>query len=155
MTTIHMSSYSLIRKEEMERYCNGLETEKNSVNDDLEILFEDLRVEKEPDDFVQCYFLPKLTEEELESVYRIDESYDAFKVADDFIVANRATHFYKKNFLSDSWYPQLGSPKLFSRIDQSRIIPSRRPGNTTLGPTRIHEKNISLEMGCPVSLYSL
>ena len=56
----------------MESYCKGEEDEKDSVNDDLESLFENIRLGKEPDEFVVSYFLPKLTEEELELVERRD-----------------------------------------------------------------------------------
>ena len=41
---------------------------KESVNDDLESLFENIRLGKEPDEQVYTYFLPKLTEDELELV---------------------------------------------------------------------------------------
>ena len=59
----------------MESYCKGEEDEKDSVNDDLESLFENIRLGKEPDEYVETYFLPKLTEEELELVERRDTSY--------------------------------------------------------------------------------
>ena len=48
---------------------------KDSVNDDLESLFEDLRLGKEPDEEVLTYFLPKLTEEEMKSVNEKDATY--------------------------------------------------------------------------------
>ena len=56
-------------------YCKGEEEEKDSVNDDLESLFEDLRLGKEPKKRVNTYFLPKLTEEEMELVERKDRNY--------------------------------------------------------------------------------
>ena len=59
----------------MESYCKGEEDEKDSVNDDLESLFENIRLGKEPDEWVEAYFLPKLTKEELELVERRDKSY--------------------------------------------------------------------------------
>ena len=59
----------------MESYCKGEEFEKDSVNDDLESLFENIRLGKEPDECVWTYFLPKLTEEELKLVERRDTSY--------------------------------------------------------------------------------
>ena len=37
-------------------YCKGNEDEKESVNDDLELLLEDIRLGEEPDDFVTTYF---------------------------------------------------------------------------------------------------
>ena len=59
----------------MESYCKGEKYLKDSVNDDLESLFENIRLGKEPDEYVETYFLPKLTEEELELVERRDTSY--------------------------------------------------------------------------------
>ena len=60
----------------MKKYCEGEDqVEKDSVNDDLESLFEKIRVGKEPDDWVQTYFLPKLSETELELVERRDANY--------------------------------------------------------------------------------
>ena len=59
----------------MESYCKGEEWMKDSVNDDLESLFAYIRLGKEPDEFVNTYFLPKLTEEELELIEEKDPSY--------------------------------------------------------------------------------
>ena len=59
----------------MESYCKGEKYEKDSVNDDLESLFENIRLGKEPREWVESYFLPKLTEEELELIERRDTSY--------------------------------------------------------------------------------
>ena len=60
----------------MESYCKGEMEEQDSVNDDLESLFQNIRLGKEPDEkWVYTYFLPKLTEEELELVERRDTSY--------------------------------------------------------------------------------
>ena len=36
----------------MESYCKGEEDEKDSVNDDLESLFENIRLGKEPDEYL-------------------------------------------------------------------------------------------------------
>ena len=59
----------------MESYCKGEEDLKDSVNDDLESFFEDLRLGKEPDERVYTYFLPKLTEEEMKLVEQKDTNY--------------------------------------------------------------------------------
>ena len=72
----------------MESYCNGEkgwkdsvnEGLKDSVNDDLESLFENIQLGIKPLD-VTTYFLPKLTEKELELVERRETSYlQTFKV---------------------------------------------------------------------------
>ena len=60
----------------MESYCKGEDIwRKDSVNDDLESLFENIRLGKELNEEAWTYFLPKLTEEELELVERRDTSY--------------------------------------------------------------------------------
>ena len=43
------------------------ELPKESINDDLDSLFEDLRLGKNPEERVNTYFLPKLTEEEIDN----------------------------------------------------------------------------------------
>ena len=75
LTGIYMRRWNLITKEAMEKYCKGEKNEKDSVNDDLESLFEDLRLGKEPKKRAWTYFLPKLTEEEMELVEKKDTSY--------------------------------------------------------------------------------
>ena len=75
LTSVYLQRWRLITKEEMESYCNGEELEKDSVNDDLESLFENIRLRKKPDRYVETYFFPKLTEEEMELVERRDTSY--------------------------------------------------------------------------------
>ena len=80
LTRIYLERIHLITKEKMESYCKGeMATRhgdyKDSVNDDLESLFENIRLGKEPDEEVRTYFLPKLTEEELELVEGRDTSY--------------------------------------------------------------------------------
>ena len=75
VTSIYMLRIKLITKENMENYCTGKEYATNSINDDIELLFEDLRLGKAPSEIVQTYFLPKLTEEELELVEKKDSHY--------------------------------------------------------------------------------
>ena len=78
VTNIGMNREHLITNEKMLKYCNGKDLdEKESINDDLESLFEDLRLEKEPDEYNQTYFLPRLTEEDLDLVESKDPSYFA------------------------------------------------------------------------------
>ena len=75
LTSIYLYRSYLITKEKMESYCKGEKYCKDSVNDDLESLFENIRLGKELDELVYTYFLPKLTKEELELVERRDTSY--------------------------------------------------------------------------------
>ena len=75
VTIIYMWRRNLITKEAMENYCNGKKDRKESVNDDLEKLFEDIQLGTEADHLVPTYFLPKLTEDELDLVERKDEDF--------------------------------------------------------------------------------
>ena len=77
VTNINMHRMNLITKERMENYYKGKEDEKrkHSVNDDLESLFGDIRLGKEPDECIHTYFLPKLTNKELKLVESKDYSY--------------------------------------------------------------------------------
>ena len=76
VTSVNMHRWNLITKERMENYYKGKDWErKHSVNDDLESLFEDILLGKEPDENIDTYFLPKLTEKEVELVERKDRSY--------------------------------------------------------------------------------
>ena len=75
VTRIHMWRSHLITKEEMKNFCNEKEYEKDSVNDDLENLLNDIQLGKKPDDYVQTYFLPELTREEMRLVERKDNDF--------------------------------------------------------------------------------
>ena len=75
VTIIDMWRLNLITKEAMENYCKGKRIQKNSVNDDLESLFDDLRLGRQPLEYCPTYFLPKLTKEELKAVERKDPDY--------------------------------------------------------------------------------
>ena len=83
MPSLDMWRQKMITKERMEHTCQPCQAcqgkedvdRKDSVNDDLESFLEDLRRGKEPDETVSTYFLPKLTEEELELVERKDRSF--------------------------------------------------------------------------------
>ena len=76
MTFFYMERWRLITKEATDKYCKGEELEEVSVHDDLESLFEDLRLGREVlDDTYHTYFLPELTTKEMELVDRQDQSY--------------------------------------------------------------------------------
>ena len=75
VTNIVMRRSRLITKEKMDSYYKGKQPETDSVDDDIESFFEDLRLGKEPNDEAMTYFLPKLTENELELVERTDPCY--------------------------------------------------------------------------------
>ena len=77
ITIIYMERQKLITKEAMEKFCKGEKDITDSVDDDLESFFENLRLGKELDEpeIVHTYFLPKLAEEEMELVERKDPGY--------------------------------------------------------------------------------
>ena len=75
MTSIYMERRKIITKEAMEKFCKGEKDEKDSVNDDLESFFEDLRLGIKPNEIVPTYYFPKLTTKEMELVDRQDQSY--------------------------------------------------------------------------------
>ena len=112
LTTIDMQRQRLITKEETESYCNGEKDEKDSVNDDLESFFEKIRLGKKLKhrgmstdvpryEYVQTYFLPKLTQEELELVQRRDTS-------------------YLKTF--SSWYPDVDKTEMMLSESDSKYV---------------------------------
>ena len=75
-TFIYMKQNKLITTEKMKSFCRG---ERNlhriSINDDLEIFFEDLQQGHKAIYSNETYFLPKLTEEEMELVEIKDPNY--------------------------------------------------------------------------------
>ena len=90
----------------MVNYCKGKEEEKDSINDDLESLFEDIRLEKQPAKYTRTYFLPKLTEEELDLVDKKDLTYFAnfFEVDPDVEEAEmKASESNSKFVLAKGW----------------------------------------------------
>ena len=82
VTNIYLRREKLITKETMEIICKkgvkGNELflpKKDSVNDDLESFFANIRLGNQLDEKVSTYFLPKLTKEELKLVERRSYSY--------------------------------------------------------------------------------
>ena len=56
-------------------FCRGEKLRKQSVNDDLDSFFKKLQLGQEPNEDVRTYFLPKLTEKELELAEKKDFNY--------------------------------------------------------------------------------
>ena len=75
MTGICMLRHHLITKEEMENYCKGKNNLKKWVNDDLDSMFESIRLGKQRDEIVKTDFFPMLTEAELKLVETKDYNY--------------------------------------------------------------------------------
>ena len=94
VTILYMERRNLTTKEKMESHYSEKETAdgrinakpyddltdgetlKYSVNDDLDLFFEDLRLGQEPVGRVSTFFLPKLTQEELKLTEREDRNYE-------------------------------------------------------------------------------
>ena len=72
VTKIDMWRRNLITKEKMENYCKSTQ---ESVNDDLDSLFVDIRLGKKTNSEVATYFLPKLATQELKLVARKENSF--------------------------------------------------------------------------------
>ena len=88
-----MWRYELITKEEMDNFCKGEMKLKDSVNDDLESLFENIQLGKEPDDYVKTYFLPKFTEEEMELVESDSKYVHGLSRRRTFVIENSFENF--------------------------------------------------------------
>ena len=81
LTILYMSRWKLITKHEM------MEIQRcfaESINDELESFLEDLKLNKQPIHTVRTYFLPSLTDEELELVEQKDSNY-----LDTFLLSHR------------------------------------------------------------------
>ena len=93
VTTLYMYKDLLISKETMEHICTGkayrqiqhrdedgvqfgyTNRYEDSVNDDLESFFEDLRLGRQPTNWNWTYFLPELTQDELKLVEEKNKNY--------------------------------------------------------------------------------
>ena len=82
VSIIYMWRRDLITKENMlkryneKTYWDGFEDYRNkSVNDDLDSMFQDLCLGNVPDDDLYTYFLPQLTEKELDLVENKDKTF--------------------------------------------------------------------------------
>ena len=75
VTAIYLKKDSLITKEKVESYSNGEQGIRRSFNDDLETLFEELQLGKNPSRSTRTYYLPKLTQDELALVDSRDKKF--------------------------------------------------------------------------------
>lgn len=82
MTLIYMEKIKLITSEEMKSYCNGESgLHRISINDDLEVLFEELQQGNRTSFSNRTYFLPRLPEDKMELVEMKDVEYSrSFRV---------------------------------------------------------------------------
>ena len=75
VTILRMNRNNHITQEIMKKFCQGENLRKKSVNDDLDEFFKMLQLGLEQSEDVWTYFLPKLTEKELELTAKKDSSY--------------------------------------------------------------------------------
>ena len=78
VTNIHMTRERLITKKDEKNYRNDKKYGPESVNDDLESVFQDLQLRSKRDKHVsqkETYFLPHLNEKELTLVEQDDSNY--------------------------------------------------------------------------------
>ena len=83
LTMLYTSRWYLITKEKVKKAYEGKlindedwDNQEQSIHDDLETFFENLQSQKEiKDELVESFFLPKLTENELELVAEKNESH--------------------------------------------------------------------------------
>ena len=148
VTRMKLRRWTLITKEKMESYCKGEEALNDSINDDLESLFENIRLGKEPDEEVHTYFLPKLTEEELELVERRDTSYlRTFAYADQDVDVDETEMMLSE---SDSKYVRGESYQKTFSIENSSQISSETLSETS--PEYSSEKQSCFKNCCNCSL---
>ena len=103
VTTVYMKRQNLITKESMENIIKGYQKwREQSVNDDLESFLQDLRLGKEPDQSARSYFLPMLTEKEMELVKMKDSDFMAtLQYPIDIIsMFNKKIEIIKKDYLA-------------------------------------------------------
>lgn len=75
-TSISIFRWKPITNKDNMDFCLGkYGFRKESINDDLEALFEDLRLGKITDLKASTYFLPKLSKEEIDLIARKDQNY--------------------------------------------------------------------------------
>ena len=85
VTWMFMIKKHLITKETRDRYYLGLGERitrlgeridfKESINDSIETLLEDIRLGHQPNEILHLYFTPRLTEEEMQLIERKDPDY--------------------------------------------------------------------------------
>ena len=80
VTAIHMWRHLLITKEKMEDTCSGKNEvygrlRKESINDDIESVYESLQLGEKPEPLAHTFCLPKLTERELKLIATQDQDY--------------------------------------------------------------------------------
>ena len=75
VTAIYLKKDSLITEEKVKSYSNGEQDIRRSFYDDLETLFEELQLGKNPSRCTRTYHLPKLTVDQLALVDSKDKQF--------------------------------------------------------------------------------
>ena len=75
MTLIYMRKHGLITKKTRDDYCKGIMNRyQESVNDDLESFLGEIRLDPQAR-FAETYFLPQLSEEEMDLIQKEEPDY--------------------------------------------------------------------------------
>ena len=76
VTSMSMSRFRLITKEKRdELYLGRKEMYKGSINDSIETLLGNIRLGNQPNEILNLYFTPRLTDEEMQLIDRKDPDY--------------------------------------------------------------------------------
>ena len=76
VTSMSMSRFRLITKEKRdELYLGRKEMYKGSINDSIETLLGNIRLGNQPNEILNLYFTPRLTDEEMQLIERKDPVY--------------------------------------------------------------------------------
>ena len=75
VTMVCLWRTKLITKEKMESYCLGKESLIESINDNLESFIDEIQRNDVSNSFVETYFLPKLTKNEMRLLEHKDTNY--------------------------------------------------------------------------------
>ena len=138
VTGIYMFRHLLITKEKMEDTCLGKNEvfgilRKESINDDIESVYASIQLGEKPEPLALTYFLPKLTQRELELIETKDEDYlqtFRFKYPDVDEKEMKLSESNSKYVKVDCWrrtitvenpsFPDLNDSSLDSSCDSSR-----------------------------------
>ena len=89
MTTLDMHRQQFITKPEMKTLYSSENNQINSVNDDLDLCFEDIQLGKMPTKASEAHFAPQFTAEEMELVKAKDPDFYNTCLIGSFILARQ------------------------------------------------------------------
>ena len=129
VTMMYMCRSFLITKERMEDICKGKGMFKESVNDDIEALFEDIQLGNKLKTCSCTYFLPKLTHKEKELVEKKDSNYlktffeDKPTIDDEEMRSSESKSMYVRGLCTRETY-KMENPMLLDE-DVRNVLPNQ------------------------------